>query len=36
MTSISKDVFIDQLGDIVYEYYNIYHSTIKMKPAALN
>ena len=26
MTSISKDVFIDQLGDIVYEYYNIYHS----------
>ena len=32
MTSISKNVYIDQLDDIVDEYNNTYHSTIKMKP----
>ena len=32
-TSISKDVYIDKLDDIVNEYNNTYHSTIKMKPA---
>ena len=32
MTSISKNVYIDKLDDIVYEYYNTYHTTIKMKP----
>ena len=32
MTSISKNVFIDKLADIVNEYNNTYHSTIKMKP----
>ena len=32
MTSISKNVYIDKLSDIVNEYNNIYHRTIKMKP----
>ena len=32
MTSISKDVYIDKLDDIVDEYNNTYHTTIKMKP----
>ena len=33
MTSISKNVYIDKLDDIVNKYNNTYHSTIKMKPA---
>ena len=32
MTSISKNVFIDKLADIVNKYNNAYHSAIKMKP----
>ena len=32
MTSISKNVYIDKLADIVNKYNNTYHSTIKMKP----
>ena len=32
MTSISKNVYIDKLHDIVNEYNNTYHTTIKMKP----
>ena len=32
MTSVSKDVYIVKLDDIVSEYNNIYHRTIKMKP----
>ena len=32
MTSISKNVYIDTLDDIVNEYNNAYHTTIKMKP----
>ena len=32
MTSISKDLYIDKLHDIVNEYNNTYHRTIKMKP----
>ena len=32
MTSVSKNVYIDQLDDIVNKYNNTYHSTIKMKP----
>ena len=32
MTSISKNVYIDKLDDIVNEYNNTYHSTIKMEP----
>ena len=31
-TSISKNVYIDKLDDIVDEYNNTYHRTIKMKP----
>ena len=32
MTSISKNVYIDKLDDIVREYDNSYHTLIKMKP----
>ena len=32
MTSISKNVYIDKLDDIVGEYNNTYHRTIKRKP----
>ena len=32
ITSVSKDVYIDKLDDIVGEYNNKYHITIKMKP----
>ena len=32
MTSISKNVYVDKLDDIVNEYNNTYHRTIKMKP----
>ena len=32
MTSISKNVYIDKLDDIVNKYDNTYHRTIKMKP----
>ena len=32
MTSISKSVYIDKLDDIVNEYNDEYHRTIKMKP----
>ena len=30
MTSISKNVYIDKLDDIVNEYNNTYHRTIKV------
>ena len=32
MTAISKNAYIDKLDDIVNEYNNTYHRTIKMKP----
>ena len=32
MTSISKNVYVDKLDDIVNEYNNTSHRTIKMKP----
>ena len=32
MTSVSKNVYIDKLDDIVSKYNNTYQSTIKMKP----
>ena len=32
-TSISKNVYIDKLDDIVNKYNNTYHRIIKMKPA---
>ena len=31
-SSISKNVFIDRLDDIVNKYNNTYHNTIKIKP----
>ena len=36
MILISKNVYIDKLGDIVNKYNNEYDSTIKMKPADVN
>ena len=36
MTSISKNVYIDKLDNIVKEYNNKYHTSIKMKPADVN
>ena len=30
--TVSKNVYIDKLGDIVGKFNNIYHRTIKMKP----
>ena len=35
MTSISKNIYIDKLDDIVNEYNDTYHRTIKMKPIDL-
>ena len=32
MTSVSKNVYVNKLDDIVDEYNNTYHGTIKMKP----
>ena len=32
MTAVSKNVYIDNLSDIVSKYNNTYHRTIKMKP----
>ena len=32
MTAISKNVYIDQLDDIVNKYDNTYHRTIEIKP----
>ena len=36
MTSISKNVYIDKLDDMVNRYRNTYHSTIKIKPVDVN
>ena len=36
MTSISKNVYIDKLNDIVNKYVHTYHRTIKMKPVDVN
>ena len=35
MTSISNNLYVDKLEDIVDEHNNTYHRTIKMKPAAV-
>ena len=32
MAAVSKNVYVDKLGDIVNEYNNTYHRTIKMNP----
>ena len=36
MTSISRNVYINKLDDIVNKYNNIYHRKIKMKPVDVN
>ena len=36
MTSVSKNVYIDKLDNIVNGYNNIYYRTIKMKPVVDN
>ena len=36
MTSISKNLYIDILSDIVIKHNNTYHRTIKMKPVNVN
>ena len=36
MTSISKNVYIDKIDDMVNKYNNTYHRTTKMKPADVN
>ena len=36
MTSISKNVYIDKLDDIVDKYNSTYHTTIKMRPIDIN
>ena len=35
MSSVSKNVYIDKLDDMVSEYNNTYHRAIKMKPTAV-
>ena len=35
MTSISNNVYINKLDDLVNEYNNKYHRTIKMKPVVV-
>ena len=35
MTAISRNVYFDALDDIVDEYNNTYHRTVKMKPMIL-
>ena len=32
MTAVSKNVYVDKLDDVVNEYNNTYHRTIKMRP----
>ena len=36
MTSVSKNVYNDKLDDIVDDYNNTYHRTIKIKPVEDN
>ena len=36
MTPVSKNVYVDNLANIVNKYNNKYHSTIKMKPVDVN
>ena len=36
MTSMSKNMYIDKLDDIINKYNNTYHSTIKMKLVDVN
>ena len=34
MTAVLKNVYINKLNDIINEYNNAYHRTIKMKPVS--
>ena len=36
MTSVSQNLYVDKLDDIVNEFNNMYHSTIRIKPADVN
>ena len=36
LSSVSKNVYVNKLDDIVNKCDNAYHSTIKMKPADVN
>ena len=36
MTSVSNNVYINKLDDIVNKYNNSYHSTMKIKPVDVN
>ena len=36
MRSISKNIYIDKLDDIVNKYNNIYHRPIKLKPVDMH
>ena len=36
MTLISRNVYVDKLDEIVNQYNNTYHRTIKMKPVDIN
>ena len=35
MTAVSKNVYIDKMNDVVNEYNNTYHRTIKKKPTEI-
>ena len=36
MTSISKNVYVDKLANIINEYSNAYRTAIEMKPVDVN
>ena len=36
MTSVSRNVYIDKLDEIVNKYNNTYHSTVRMRPVDVN
>ena len=36
MTLISRNVYVDKLDEIVNQYNNTYHKTIKMKPVDIS
>ena len=36
MTSVSRNMYVDKLDDLVNKYNNRYHNTIKMKAVVVN
>ena len=36
MTSVSRNMYVDKLDDLVDKYNNRYHNTIKMKAVVVN